>query len=296
MRAARARVDELTHLRSRELVRKMLNDQVQRAAERVRERGLNEAQVALVLGSGLSGLVDALEDVVCIPYADIPGMASASVAGHPGKLVGGRLEGLRVVAMQGRLHAYEGHALSQVVLGVRLMARLGAATLIVTNAAGGLETSQRPGSLMIITDHLNLTGQNCLVGRNDEALGPRFPDMSAAYDPALRALAYESALEANLVLSEGVYAGVLGPSYETPAEVRMLRVLGASAVGMSTVQEVIAARHLGLRVLGISCVTNLAAGLSKHPLSHAEVEQTARASATALAQLVRGVLRRLPPS
>lgn len=272
----------------------MLNDETQRAADSVRERGVTEAQVALVLGSGLSGLVDVFDDVSAIPYADIPGMASASVAGHPGKLVGGRLEGVRVVAMQGRLHPYEGHPLTQVVFGVRLMARLGASTLIVTNAAGGLDPTQRPGALMVITDHLNLTGQNCLVGRNDEALGPRFPDMSAAYDPALRGLAFDAALEANLTLSEGVYAGVLGPCYETPAEVRMLRLLGASAVGMSTVQEVIAARHLGLRVLGISCVTNLAAGLSNHALSHVEVEQTARASAAALAQLVRGVVRRIP--
>jgi purine-nucleoside phosphorylase len=268
------------------------SDVVEQAVASVRRRGLSGAEVALVLGSGLSGLVDAFEDASAIDYAEIPGMGSASVAGHPGRLVAGRLEGVALVAMQGRLHPYEGHALSQVVLGVRLMARLGAGTLIVTNAAGGLDAALPAGALLAITDHINLTGQSCLVGPNDAALGPRFPDMSDAYDAGLRALAYEAAAEAGIPLYEGVYAGVLGPSYETPAEVRMLHMLGARVVGMSTVQEVIAARHLGQRVLGLSCVTNLAAGLSSHALSHAEVERTARASAAALGQLVRGVLRR----
>jgi purine-nucleoside phosphorylase len=191
------------------------------------------------------------------------------------------------------LHAYEGHPLAQVVLGVRLMARLGARTLIVTNAAGGLDPALPAGALLTITDHINLTGQNCLVGENDAALGPRFPDLSEAYDPALRALAHEAARAAGVSLAEGVYAGVLGPSYETPAEVRMLRLLGARAVGMSTVQEVIAARHMGVRVLGLSCLTNLAAGLSGQPLSHVEVERTAQAAAAALTAIVRGVLARL---
>lgn len=170
------------------------------------------------------------------------------------------------------------------------MARLGARALIATNAAGGLDPALSAGSLLTISDHLNMTGQNCLVGANDPALGPRFPDMSGAYDPELRALARAAAAQLGLVLHEGVYAGVLGPSYETPAEVRMLRLLGASVVGMSTVQEVIAARHLGLRVLGLSCVTNLAAGLSPHPLTHVEVEGTARASAAALTALVRAIV------
>lgn len=269
---------------------------VERAAESVRSRGFGEARVALVLGSGLAGLVDAFEQPLACSYADIPGMARSSVIGHPGRLVGGTLDGARVVAMQGRLHPYEGHALTQVVLGVRLMARLGADTLIVTNAAGGLDPALQPGALLAISDHINLTGQNCLVGPNDDALGPRFPDMSAAYDPALRALAHAAAADAGIALHEGVYAGVLGPSYETPAEVRMLRLLGASAVGMSTVQEVIAARHLGLRVLGLSCVTNPAAGLSSRVLSHHEVEQVARSSASTLTSVVRGVLRKLVPA
>jgi purine-nucleoside phosphorylase len=269
---------------------------VERAAECVRKRGLRDARVALVLGSGLAGLVDEFEQPLACPYADIPGMAQSSVVGHPGRLVGGSLEGVPVVAMQGRLHPYEGHGLAQVVLGVRLMARLGANTLIVTNAAGGLDPALQPGALLAITDHINLTGQNCLAGTNDDALGVRFPDMSAAYDAELLALAQAAASEAGVVLHQGVYAGVLGPSYETPAEVRMLRMLGASAVGMSTVQEVIAARHLGLRVLGLSCVTNPAAGLSQRALSHREVEETARRSAGTLASLVRGVVRRLPPA
>jgi purine-nucleoside phosphorylase len=266
---------------------------IERAAQSVRQRGLADARVAVVLGSGLSGLVDAFEDQVAIDYAEIPGMSSAGVAGHPGRLVTGRLEGVPLVAMQGRLHAYEGHELWRVVLGVRVMARLGAETLIVTNAAGGLDASLPAGALLAITDHLNMTGQNCLVGPNDAALGPRFPDMSAAYDAGLRELARAAAAEAGIALHEGVYAGVLGPSYETPAEVRMLRALGASVVGMSTVQEVIAARHLGQRVLGLSCVTNPAAGLSSRVLSHVEVEATARASASALSRIVRGVLSRL---
>jgi purine-nucleoside phosphorylase len=195
--------------------------------------------------------------------------------------------------MQGRLHPYEGHALREVVLGVRLMARLGARCLIATNAAGGLDPALAPGSLLAISDHINMTGQNCLVGPNETALGPRFPDMSSAYDPRLREHARAAAAELGIALQEGVYAGVLGPSYETPAEVRMLRMLGASVVGMSTVQEVIAARHLSLRVLGLSCVTNLAAGLSPHALTHREVEETARASAASLTALVRAIIKRV---
>jgi purine-nucleoside phosphorylase len=270
----------------------MLLEQVDRALASVRAHIPHSPRIALVLGSGLASLADAFEQPASLAYAQIAGMAEARVAGHPGRLVFGRLEGVDVVAMQGRLHAYEGHPLSKVVLGVRLMARLGASTLIVTNAAGGLDPALPPGSLLCITDHINLTGQSCLVGENESAFGPRFPDLSEAYDPGLRALAQEAARAAGVRLFEGVYAGVLGPAYETPAEVRMLRLLGASAVGMSTVQEVIAARHIGLRVLGISCLTNLAAGLSDQPLSHAEVESRARAASASLTSLVRGVLAR----
>lgn len=276
----------------------MHRDDVDRALNSLRPLlpGNATPRVALVLGSGLAGLADAFEAPVSIPYAQIEGMAVASVLGHPGRLVYGTLEGSEVIAMQGRLHPYEGHPLWQVVLGVRLMARLGASTLIVTNAAGGLDPGLAPGSLLAITDHINLTGQNCLAGQNDPALGPRFPDMSVAYDLELRALARDVAKGLGLTLHEGIYTGVLGPSYETPAEVRMLRMLGGSAVGMSTVQEVIAARHMGVRVLGLSCVTNLAAGLSTSPLNHREVEQTARNSSAALTALVRGVVARLSNS
>jgi purine-nucleoside phosphorylase len=204
--------------------------------------------------------------------------------------VSGRLEDVPVIAMQGRIHPYEGHALETVVLGVRSMLKLGASVLIVTNAAGGMDPALRGGSVMVIEDHINLSGKNCLVGPNPDELGPRFPDMSEAYDKRLVTLAHAVAARQGLALAQGVYAGVLGPSYETPAEVRMLRSFGASAVGMSTVQEVIAARHMGARVLGLSCITNLAAGLSPEPLQHADVERTARATAHALTLLVRGIV------
>jgi purine-nucleoside phosphorylase len=250
-------------------------------------------KVALVLGSGLGGLTDVFERRVAVPYAEIPGLPEASVHGHAGQLVSGLLDGVEVVAMQGRLHPYEGHSLAQVVLGVRLMLRLGAETLIVTNASGGIDPTLTPGSLVALTDHINLTGLNCLVGPNDPELGPRFSDMSQAYDPALIELAGQVAAEQGVRLARGVYAGVLGPSYETPAEVRMLGLLGASVVGMSTVQEVIAARHMGARVLGISCVTNPAAGLSSERLDHADVERIARATAASLTRLVCGVVARL---
>lgn len=267
--------------------------QLEESLATVRKTITTAPRVALVLGSGLGGLCDVFDARVSLPYAAIPGLPLATVQGHAGQLVAGTLDGVDVVAMQGRLHPYEGHSLTQVVLGVRLMLQLGATTLIVTNASGGIDPGLSPGSLLAITDHINLTGQNCLVGPNDPALGPRFSDMSAAYDPALIALASEVASTQGVSLARGVYAGVLGPSYETPAEVRMLSVLGASAVGMSTVQEVIAARHMGARVLGISCVTNPAAGLSAVPLNHADVEATARATAEKLTRLVRGVIERL---
>ncbi len=267
--------------------------QLDRAVGFVRGRIRRKPRVALVLGSGLGGLADVFAEREVLAYAEIPGMPEASVVGHAGQLVAGVLEGVDVIAMQGRVHPYEGHSLQQVVLGVRLMLKLGADTLIVTNATGGLRSELGAGTLLAITDHINLTGQNCLIGPNDASLGPRFSDMSAAYDPALIELACEVARTQGFELARGVYAGVLGPSYETPAEVRMLALLGASVVGMSTVQEVIAARHMNARVLGISCVTNPGAGLSKEPLNHADVERIARASATRLTALVTGVIAKL---
>ncbi|HEX5660276.1 MAG TPA: purine-nucleoside phosphorylase [Polyangiales bacterium] len=267
--------------------------QVDQAAAYVRGRILRKPRVALVLGSGLGGLADVFEAPEALPFSDIPGMPDTHVLGHAGRLVAGSLEGVDVIAMQGRVHPYEGHPLAQVVLGVRVMLRLGADTLIVTNATGGLRLDLAAGTLLAITDHLNLTGQNCLVGANDASLGPRFSDMSAAYDPALVEVASEVARAQGYELARGVYAGVMGPSYETPAEVRMLAQLGASVVGMSTVQEVIAARHMNARVLGISCVTNPGAGLTTDRLDHTDVERIARASAAKLAALVTGVIARI---
>jgi len=246
--------------------------------------------VALVLGSGLGAYADDLDDAHAIPYAEIPNMPRSGVSGHAGNLVVGSKRGRRVVAMQGRAHLYEGWSPDEVVFGVRLMAQLGARTLIVTNAAGGIASSFAPGDLMAITDQLNLTGTSSLLGPNDERLGERFVDMTTAYDPSLIATANGVARQLGFELRQGVYAGLLGPAYETPAEVRMLRTLGADAVGMSTVLEVLAARHLGLCVLGISCISNLAAGLSDGPLSHDEVKDTATRVRSRFESLLTGVL------
>jgi purine-nucleoside phosphorylase len=254
----------------------------------VRKRTSGAApRVGVVLGSGLGAFADTLRDVVKIPYAELPHMAQPAVSGHAGNFCFGSVEGADVVCMQGRVHLYEGHAVDRVVQGVRVMARLGVRALLITNAAGCLSPAWAPGDLMAITDHLNLTGVSPLVGL-DEGMGPRFPDMSAAYDPALRAALHEVAQGAGIVLREGIYAAKLGPEYETPAEIRMLRTLGADAVGMSTVSEVIAARHMSVRVGGVSCITNLASGVSPHPLSHAEVEATARSRQAALTTLLTG--------
>ena len=251
-------------------------------------------ELALVLGSGLGALADTLGDRVCIPYTEIPHMPHSAVAGHAGNLVLGELRGRRIVVMQGRVHLYEGYDAQQVVFGVRLMLRLGAGRLIVTNAAGGVRAGLQPGDLMLIEDHLNLTGHNCLAGPNDPDLGPRFPDMSAAYAPKWieRAAAVAGAL--GQPIQRGVYAGLLGPNYETPAEIRMLRRLGADAVGMSTVNEVLAARHMGAEVLGISCITNLAAGLAPRPLSHSEVESTTRATRDRFTRCIEALVEELP--
>jgi purine-nucleoside phosphorylase len=250
-------------------------------------------EVAIVLGSGLGGAADGIGDCVTIDYAELPDMPTSAVAGHAGRFTVGTLAGRRVIAMQGRVHLYEGYNAEQVVFGVRLMLSLGARTLILSNAAGGIRSDLQPGTLMLIEDHINLTGHNCLTGKNDPALGTRFPDMSTAYDIALLEGAVRIAASMQVRVARGVYAGLLGPNYETPAEIRMLRTLGADAVGMSTVLETIAARHMGARVLAISCVTNPAAGLSAHALSHSEVERTAARSREGFARLIEGVLREL---
>ena len=251
---------------------------------------VGEADVALVLGSGLGAYADGLENATAIPYAQIPHMPSSGVSGHAGNLVAGTRAGKHVVAMQGRAHLDEGRSPGDVVFGVRLMASLGAKTLIVTNAAGGIASELEAGDLMAITDQLNLTGTSCLVGPNDDSLGPRFVDMTQAFDSSLVEVAAEVASGLGFELRRGVYAGLLGPTYETPAEVRMLRALGADAVGMSTVLEVIAARHMGLRVLGLSCISNLAAGIADGPLSHDDVKETANRVQSRFASLLAGIL------
>jgi purine-nucleoside phosphorylase len=253
------------------------------------------ADVGVVLGSGLGSIADDVVAAggVAVDYAAIPHFPTSSVEGHKGRLVWGTLAGRRVLLMQGRVHRYEGYPASSVVFPIRVLHALGAKKLVVTNAAGGLGDGFRSGDLMVIEDHLNMTGDNPLMGKNDNRFGPRFPDMSEAYSRRLRAVAFEVGQKRGLSLQRGVYAGLLGPSYETPAEIRMLKTLGAHAVGMSTVHEVIAASHLGVEVLGISCITNLAAGLSSTKLSHDEVKETADRVAQAFTGLVVDVIPHL---
>jgi len=267
-------------------------DTVSAATSFVRSRlGARAPQIAIVLGSGLGSLADRLTGAVRIPYAEIPGFHVPTVEGHRGELVAGMLAGRSVVAQSGRFHLYEGHPADVAALPARLFAELGVSTFIVTNAAGGIRPSFLPGTLMLITDHLNLTGRNPLIG--PVVLGePRFPDMSAAYDVGLRTLALEVARGQRTELAQGVYAALLGPTYETPAEVRMLATLGADAVGMSTVPEVIVANARGMRCLGISTITNAAAGVSGAALSHAEVMETAAQVGRRLGDLIEGIVAR----
>ncbi len=249
-------------------------------------------EIALILGSGLGGLADEIESAVRIPFADVPGFPVAAVAGHAGVLVGGVLEGRNVIALAGRFHMYEGHDARLAGYPVRVMRALGAKVLFVSNAAGGVNRTFRPGDLMIIADHINMMMRNPLIG----ALEPgdaRFPDMSAPYDPAFGALLRESGLALGIPMVSGTYMGLLGPAYETPAEVRMIERLGADAVGMSTIPETIVARAIGMRVAGVSCITNLACGLSMHPLSHDEVLETTTRVAAQFKALVRAFVRRV---
>jgi purine-nucleoside phosphorylase len=271
-----------------------MNDAVARAAAAVSQRlGARRPRLALVLGSGLGGLADAVESPVKIPYADIPGFPASRVAGHAGELVGGTLDGVPVLVQSGRFHLYEGHPAAVAALPVRVFAALGIKTLIVTNAAGGLRPSFGAGTLMLISDHINLMGRNPLAGPVEDG-EERFPDMSVAYDAGLRAIARQVAREAKIPLEEGVYIALLGPSYETPAEVRMLQRLGGDAVGMSTAPEVITARARGIACLGFSIITNPGSGLSDTPLSHADVLAATQRVAGQLIQVVRGVVKRLP--
>lgn len=249
-------------------------------------------EIGLILGSGLGDLANEI-DGVSIPYGDIPNFCKSTVQGHAGKLVIGKLCGKSVVAMQGRFHFYEGHSLQTVIFPVRVMKALGIEKLIVTNAAGGVNTFFSPGDLMMITDHLNLLGTSPLFGPNDDSLGPRFVDMSYAYDKSLQTLIEQSAQTLEIKLRKGVYAAMTGPTYETPAEVRMLRTIGADAVGMSTVPEVIAANHMGIKTAGLSCITNMAAGILDQPLNHEEVIETSNRVKDSFTKLLKEFISRI---
>jgi purine-nucleoside phosphorylase len=269
-------------------------DAIQTAAEDIRRlTGRAQHRVAAVLGSGLSSYARHLPGAVAVPYADVTGFPVPKVAGHAGTAYSVELSGVPTLILAGRAHFYEGHGLDQVVFAVRAAVAAGARTVLLTNASGGCGDGLEPGDLVLLSDHLNLTGQNPLFGPNDDRLGTRFPDMSGAYDPDLRRIAHDVAGEEDVVLKEGIYAWFTGPTYETPAEVQMAKRLGADLVGMSTVPETIAARHMGARVVAISLVTNLAAGISPVPLSHEEVQETADEARERFTRLVDGLLPRL---
>ncbi|GFN30576.1 purine-nucleoside phosphorylase [Paenibacillus xylaniclasticus] len=263
------------------------------AAAYITARTSLKPEIGLILGSGLGVLGDHLTDVTTIAYEQIPHFPVSTVEGHAGELLIGRLSGRPVVMMKGRFHMYEGYGPELTSFPVRVMRELGVTKLVVTNAAGGINTSYEPGDLMLISDHINLTGRNPLIGPNEQRFGDRFPDMSEAYSRRLRTLAHETARENGFELREGVYIGVLGPSYETPAEIRMMRILGADAVGMSTVAEVIAARHCKIEVLGISCISNMASGILDQPLSHTEVIETTERVKSRFLRLVSEVVPKL---
>jgi purine-nucleoside phosphorylase len=268
-------------------------EQVKEAAEAIRSRSGTLPETAVVLGSGLGDFADTLLDATATPYGDIPYWPAANVIGHAGRLVIGSVAGRRIAALSGRVHFYEGHDLGTVVFATRVMGRLGVKHLILTNAAGGINTSFAQGALMVIDDHINLLGTNPLIGPNDERFGLRFPDMSDVYSRRLRAIADEAGRSRGVHVDHGVYIAVHGPSYETPAEIRAFRTLGADAVGMSTVPEAIAARHMGVEVLGISCITNMAAGVLPQPLNHLEVMETARRVRGSFIALLEGIIERL---
>lgn len=260
------------------------------AVGRIREATAVEPRVGVILGSGLGGLADEVEQRVEIPYGEIPGWPVLTAVGHAGVLVLGEVVGVAVAVLRGRAHLYEGIAADAAVFGVRVLAKLGVRTLVVTNAAGGIDESFRPGQLVLISDHVNLMGTSPLVGSNDDSLGPRFPDMSDAYDPDLRRAAREAAARLGIEIGEGVYAAWLGPQFETPAEIRFMRAIGGSLAGMSTVPEVIAARHMGIRCLGVSVVTNMAAGVTEGKLGHEDVLAVGAEAQPSLTALLRELL------
>jgi len=249
--------------------------------------------LGLILGSGLGAFADSFQDRTVIPFSDLPHFPSPTVPGHSGNLVAGNVEGVPAVAVQGRVHLYEGYSIEEVAFPARVLGSLGIRQLIVTNAAGGIHTRFHPGDLMLITDHINMMGANPLIGPNVDEMGPRFPDMSDSYDTGMRNIALEAAKQKKIPLRQGVYIGLPGPSYETPAEIRMCRMLGADAVGMSTIPEVIIANHMGIRVLGISCITNMAAGILPQKLTHKEVIDTANGASEKFQSLLRAILPQL---
>ncbi len=263
------------------------------AAAKAIEAACGKADIAVILGSGLGGYAESLEDAKFLDYKDIPGFPVSTVPGHVGRWCAGRLHGKRVYMMQGRFHCYEGYDLRDVTMPIRVMKRLGVQTLIVTNAAGGVNTTFAPGDLMLLTDFINLSGKNPLTGPNLDEFGPRFPDMSHAYDVRLMELTQEVADKLGVALQKGVYCWMNGPCYESPAEIRMARAIGGDAVGMSTVPETIVARHCGMDVLGLSCITNMAAGILNQPLSHQEVMETGEKVKDTFRALVDGVIAAL---
>ncbi len=267
-----------------------LYSRAEHAARTIRARTSEEARLAIVLGSGLGGFAEEFEDSVRIPYQEIPGFVTSTAQGHAGSLVIGKVGGVPVLAMQGRVHYYEGYSLEEVTFPVRTFKLFGIETLILTNAAGGVDVELSQGALMVISDHLNLMGVNPLRGPNDERFGPRFPDMSNVYSRELQERVVEEASDLGVMVRRGIYAALAGPSYETPAEIHMLRAFGADAVGMSTVPEAIVARHMGMNVLGISCITNMAAGISGTPINHEEVMETGERVRETFTKLLRRVI------
>ena len=270
-------------------------DRITETAQWLKEQYAHPIDTIVILGSGLGDFADQFQKRDLVPYKDIPNFPESTVEGHAGQLVFTALEnGRHLACMQGRFHFYEGYSMGDVVFPVRVLKQLGAKTLIVTNAAGGINPGFKPGDLMLITDHLNEMGDNPQVGKNIDELGPRFPDMSDAYSKALRQLVLEAASGAGVELQQGVYAGMRGGLYETPAEIKKLSILGADAVGMSTVPEVIAANHMSMQVIGISCITNFAAGILDQPLDHQEVIETGQQAKERFCRLLEAILNRLP--
>ncbi|MBN1777401.1 MAG: purine-nucleoside phosphorylase [Clostridiales bacterium] len=267
-------------------------EQIDKAADYIR-KACGAADVAVVLGSGLGDYAEQLKDGISVPYRDIPHFPVSTVEGHAGNWHAGTLHGKKVYLMQGRFHAYEGYSMQDVTMPIRVMARLGVKTLLLTNAAGGVNTEFPQGCLMLISDVMNFSGRNPLIGQNLKEFGPRFPDMTYALDPTLKDLARNTAKALDIPLQEGVYCWLTGPSYETPAEIRALRMLGADAVGMSTVPEIIVGRHCGMRVMGVSCITNMAAGILDQELDMYEVIETGRRVKHIFAKLVDGILKKL---